>query len=426
MAALIWGDRQGGSHSEGSPTPQAGESVPRILGPLEMEWAEDKRRIELAAAALARPNPHVERESPGSAWAIWTWTVDAPGARAVVLFTNPVFDHRNIASAAFTRLEGSDLWAVTLRLPAALRASYRIAIHRGDDPPPWERASGRRPVTLAVRDASSVDARGAHAIDIGAGGQWSVGAGPDAPPELWRESAQWGRQDGGGSANATEPINLRELGLSSGARSWVYTPPGAREATPLLVLFDGQVWLRLGLPALIEQLIRGGSFPPLHIAFLDSGDSEHRWQHLGVPTGQVDVVLDELLPAIRQGWNVSSRGELTIVSGQSLGGLSALWTLALGGGAVQHAIAQSPSLWRFDVAEALLREPRWRTILMQAGTFEADMLQGARDLHASLHAGARAGRRAEIAAVAGGHDWAVWRAGLIGSLAGLLPQLQAR
>lgn len=111
---------------------------------------------------------------------------------------------------------------------------------------------------------------------------------------------------------------------------------------------------------------------------------------------------------------MSARGEDTIVSGQSLGGIAALWTIALSAGEVGHAIAQSPSLWRFDIAEALLGATGWRSIRLQAGSFEGDMLAGAESLAERL---AHDPRPVALERSAGGHDWAVWRTDLLRALA---------
>ncbi len=143
--------------------------------------------------------------------------------------------------------------------------------------------------------------------------------------------------------------------------------------------------------------------------------------------GQVDTVIDELLPRVREQWEVDPRGSATLVSGQSLGGIASLWTLALSGGEVQHAIAQSPSLWRFDVAEALLAEPGWASIELEAGTFEGDMLADARALAKALRADGRlADRSVRCTAFEAGHDWAVWRANLLSALSEVLPRAGAR
>ena len=419
----VWRDRLGRTHAERRPEPHGDEPrMERVPGPLERTKtlgegrpeSADRRRTEaesLARSALAQPNPLIEPDPDDPAMAVWTWVVEAPDARAALLWTNPVFDHADVGRAEFERLPGSGLWTISLRLPAALRASYRIGVWREDGPPPWRTASGRRGVLLAARDASAADPRGTDTVRGSWGEASSVAAGPAAPPELWRVTSG----DGRGVSR------VDDLDLPGDQRAWVYAPE-ADAPTPLLVLFDGQVWRDgLGLPAILDAAVAGGVLPPIHVAMLDSREQEHRWADLGVPGGQTDVVIDELLPRVRAGWNVDPRGTATIVSGQSLGGIASLWTLALSGGEVGHAVAQSPSLWRFDVTDALLDEPGWSSILLQAGTFEGDMLADARALARTLRADARIGRRTvRCEGFEAGHDWAVWRANLVSALAEVL------
>ncbi|GAA3670819.1 enterochelin esterase domain-containing protein [Microbacterium marinilacus] len=409
-----WRDRLGREHAESRPTRRGGEPVwERVAGPLETAWSVPADRAKLAEEALSRPNPLVATDADG---AVWTWVVPEPDARAVLLWLNADFPHDDVAAAELTRLAGSDLWTISLRLPAELRTSYRIAAWRDADDPPWRRATGRRPVILAAMGAAGLDPRGADVVGGSRGETSSVAAGPAAPAEPWREGPRHRP-----AASRVEPLEL-----GAGERAWTIVPEHHAGPTRLLVLFDGQVWLDgVGLPALLDEAVARRHVEPLHVVLLDSHDTDTRWDRLGVPGGQVDVVLDRILPAARARYDVDPRGEATIVAGQSLGGIAAAWTIALAQGEVQHAIAQSPSLWRFDVAEALLAEPAWRSLSLSAGSREGHMLDDARALEARLRADPRlASRSVHLAALTAGHDWASWRADLLSALAGLPPHEQ--
>ncbi|UJP10906.1 DUF3327 domain-containing protein [Microbacterium sp. KUDC0406] len=410
----VWTDRRGRDHQEKRPSRHRAEpQMRRIRGPVERAWARAEERDSIASEVLARPNPLIEQDPDDPQSALWTWVVEAPSARAVVLWTNPVFDHADVSTAELIRLPDSDLWTICLRLPSALRASYRIGVWNDEATPPWHRGGSRRDVIVAAIDAGDVDARGSDVVPGSRGRSASVGSGPTAPAELWR----------GGLTRTPRASRTDELALPGDERCWVYEPAATSAQTPLLVLFDGGVWRRM-LPEILDAAIGRRILPPLHVAMLDEQSTERRWQHLGVPAAQVDVTIDRLLPRIRSERAVQPHGAATIVSGQSLGGIAALWTLALSGGEVHHAIAQSPSLWRFDVAEHLLAEPGWRSAELQAGTFEGDMLADAAALAAHLQADRRIGDRSVLLSpFEAGHDWAAWRANLVGSLAALLPTL---
>jgi enterochelin esterase family protein len=348
-------------------------------------------RLLPARTLPSRPSRTIPRRASGRGWS-------PPRA-------NPVFDHADVSRAELTRLEGSELWTICLRLPTALRASYRIALQPDDEEPSWRAVTGRRPVILAAMAASAPDERCRVRVHGSGGRISSVGAGPAAPADPLVESSSRSAR------GATTPVELPD-----DERAWVYAPAGGHTDTPLLVLFDGDVW-RHEIPAMMDAAIAAGVLPPIHVAMLDAHDADRRWERLGTPRGQVDVVLDDLLPRVRHGWPVSTRGEDVIVSGQSLGGIAALWTVALGDGQVGHAIAQSPSLWRFDIADALLAASGWRSLRLQAGSFEGDMLADAEALAQRLAGDARvANRRVELESSVGGHDWAVWRTDLLRAL----------
>lgn len=105
------------------------------------------------------------------------------------------------------------------------------------------------------------------------------------------------------------------------------------------------------------------------------------------------------------------------VGGQSYGGIAALWTIAQSRGEIRHAIAQSPSLWRFDLADAVIAG-EWDSLEVHAGTFERDMLADATAFSARLRT---AGRPVRLEAFEAGHDWAAWRVNLLRALARRYP-----
>ena len=405
-----WTDRHGQVHQEREAPHVDEPRMERVLGPLERAWERADDRERLVQEVSAQPNPIITPDPDDPSSAVWTWVVEATDARAVLLWINAVFDHDELDRAELKRLPDSDLWSASLRLPTALRTVYRIAVWRAESEPPWRMSADRREVVHAAVDVGAADPRCPITIRAGRGDLSSIGVGPDAEPELWRSPAPVG------PASA-----LDELALPGDERAWLYTPAPLGDSghrTPLLVLFDGQMWRDMGLQDVLDDVIARGMIPPIHVALLDSGPPEHRVSTLGVPGAQVDVVLDHLLPAVRASWDVDPSGAATIVAGQSLGGLAALWTLALSDGEVTHAIAQSPSLWRFDLADVLLTAPRWHTIELQAGTFESDMLDDAEALAAALGESPLIdGRSVRLHHFVAGHDWAAWRTGLIAALA---------
>ena len=404
-----WVDRFGSTHQELSPTvpPTAPIRQTRVPGPIEQAWAralgvggEQAARQcgDMAVTALAQPNPIITEDPQGDPdMRLYTWVVESPGAQAVLMWANGVFDHTNVRDSEMRRLEGSDLWTITLRMPADWRASYTITSWDHDEVPPWRASTDRMEIRKAAMANGRLDER-----NIGRVMNSSLVEGPDALPDRW--------------ATASQSVCTDEHTLD-GVRFWVYAPETTEE-TPLLILFDGQHWNgALNLPAQIDAAIRAGVLPPVHLLMIDAQDVDHRWDNLGVPGGQVDTLIDAILPHVRANYTVSARGEDTIISGASFGGLASLWALALSDGAIGHAIAQSPSLWRFDVADALSAAENWVSINLQTGEYEGEMLRLSHKLAEDLSGDIRDVR---VKCVHGGHDWAWWRVHMLSELTRLL------
>ncbi|WP_172769049.1 alpha/beta hydrolase [Corynebacterium glutamicum] len=405
-----WVDRNGSAHVELSPTvtPQTPKRHMRIQSPMEISWSEAvreggehsaRRCGDMAVSALAKPNPIIDDDPEGNPdVCMYTWIVECPGATAVLLWINGVFDHERIEESEMTRLEGSDLWILSLRMPSDWRASYTVNAWSGDGVAPWREAGDRMHIRKAAMSGGRPDSRAmGHIMDS------SLVEGPDALPDCW--------------VAASTSVKVVEETVA-GEHFWFYEAP---VKAPLLVLFDGQHWNNsMNLPAQVDAAIAIGLLPPVSLLMIDSVNTERRWDSVGVPGGQVDVLIDALLPHVRATYNVSARGEDTIVTGASFGGLASLWALALSDGEVGHAIAQSPSLWRFNVADALSAAEQWSSIHLQAGKYEGEMLRLSHQLAEDLSGDIREVR---VRGVHGGHDWAWWRVHMLTELTRLLKTL---
>lgn len=430
-SGTVWTDRLGRPHTEGVRVVPSDFTVPaeRRRSPLEEVWAtaapQERRRLLADALAGASPRPAADPADPTRV--CMTWTVEAPGATSVHLVANGLASAGGLDALAMTRLEGEDVWTATWSVPRDWIATYGFAVGE-DGVAPDAVVQGRAALWELMRSARC-DPRAPRTIGTSFGGELSVAAAPDAPTPA---DARPARRRGGRVHELSVPyLSAGASGRDGEARQddaervWVYEPPrlpsgAAAEApphTPLLVLFDGQVWLRrMGIVPVLDALVDTGVLPSVHVAMVDSRDSgPYRSAHLGVPGGQVDLVVDSLLPLLRDSFAVSPRGADTVVAGQSYGGIAALWTLALSDGDVGHALALSPSLWRFDVADALAAAPHWLTARITSGTFEGGMLDDARALARALP-----GRDVVVRSVSGGHDWAWWSVRLVDDLVDLL------
>ncbi|POH57668.1 enterochelin esterase domain-containing protein [Arthrobacter glacialis] len=357
----------------------------------------------------------------------------SPEATAVVLSANALVNHRNVGASEFEKVDASGLWALTLLMPADWECGYRITTHQGAGTAPWQASTDRRTIRMAA-DAGAPDPLNPL---LGAGmngGALSVLRLPGAPAAPWLAPAVTNRSAGspamGGSQRADaagtrssaglEGLTLRDS-LSGRLRTvWVYSPPvGTRDGdTPLLLLHDGQVWAKyLNLKDTLDAAIRSSIVPALHVAMIDSLDSETRSDELSGPTGTVDFVANDLLPVLRERLPVRGDAAGTIVSGASYGGLASLWQVARYPQLVGVALAQSPSLWRYDLSQPLEKVLDRVVLRLQAGIYESDIHQTSQELFNQL---APLGADISLSAVTGGHDWTWWNPWLIHGLRELL------
>ena len=395
---------------ERHPVAPPGVPVPRVVGPVERAWAgadHDGRR-DLLARLRAAGSPVVVDEG-GTCTLTW-WYEDAD-ARAVVLAVNGLLDHRDVGASELVRLAGSDVWTITYRLPGDWRGSYVLTTHRGDGPAPWRTADDRRTVRLAAM-AGGPDPANPRVMGTMHDAAVSVAQGTAAPPHRW-----WVP----GRPSPPAELVLPATAHRRARRVWLHTTPGLpddREA-PLLVVHDGQVWARsVPLAASLDAAVADGALPPLRAVLVDSGTVATRWEELGVPGGTTRFVLDDLLPVLAGRWALPADPTRVVATGASFGGLGALWLVALGGDRVGAALAQSPSLWRFDLRDVLRAAPRHVRVALQAGVHEPEVLRGTRELAAALVAD---GRSPHVVEVTGGHDWAWWWPGMLDGLTQLLP-----
>ena len=141
---------------------------------------------------------------------------------------------------------------------------------------------------------------------------------PGAAPVPWREArpeVPKGR---------TEEHRLRSKILGNERRVWVYTPPAYKmegKPFPLLVLFDGWAYAKtIPTATIIENLLAAGRIRPPVTVMIEQKD---RILELGCNEPFTEFLTHELVPWVREHYNVTSNPEGTVIGGLSRGGLAA-------------------------------------------------------------------------------------------------------
>jgi enterochelin esterase family protein len=336
-------------------------------------------------------------------------------ARIVLLFANRITDEKNLRESLMRRIPDTDIWHITYRMERDWRASYCFI-------PCYDKKSvsditGVHQVSIRkALDRGLADPRNSIVCKNRADNALSVVELPDAPPQPWLAARP----------QFTCRGNVTSHQLLDGHTVWVYEPPEAirsadanNEAVPALIMFDGDMWMRTGrFHETLDNLIADGEIPPLYALLVETDDIAARWGELSEDSGVEDFVADNLLPWARGRWPITDDPARTIVAGQSLGALTALWMAAKRPDSAKNVIAQSASLWRGSLMERLsgeespLRDFTGR-IYFECGKQEWVLLPLNRKLARLLKARGAMHRYVEYN---GGHDYACWRGGIADGL----------
>ncbi|MGW6981077.1 alpha/beta hydrolase-fold protein [Streptomyces sp. NPDC054932] len=300
------------------------------------------------------------------------------------------------------RWRDTDCWYAEVRLPARLRLTYQFL------------AGGT-----------------AHADPfnpVGAGGDRSVAATPDAPVQ-----PHWpliGARD----VLPVPPARIRWAGARLAGRRTVRVHP-AGGGGPVVLLLDGDDWLYLH-PAMaaFDSAVASGGMPPVTLVFLPTRDREAEF---ACRPELWEAVRHELLPLVAQS-GVPADPDRLVVAGQSLGGLSAVYAALEFPDLISRVACQSASLWWTPDAvksadplggpaggaiAARLRERRpdlsALRIAFDVGEHETRMLPHCEAVETLAE---QAGATVRVSRSASGHDRAGWRHALLRDVAWALGQ----
>lgn len=301
----------------------------------------------------------------------------------------------------FLRLDGHDLWWLSLQLPDGARLEYKLEV-LADHHAEWVN-DPLNPITTTNPFGTNSVCR-AHGYRVP-----EFARVHDATPsatftDLWVPSAM------GGDRKVT-----------------IYQPAGFEtdREYPLLFVHDGGDYLTYGSMALVlDNLIHWGKIPPVLAAF--SWPGERLVEYAAFP-GHADFVVTEALPRIIDQYRV---GDRRFVMGASLGAVAALHTAWRYPGAFSGIVLQSGTFAQTPgwgsaqrilgpIAALLHRlEPSAlpSRAFISCGTYER-MIGENRYMADRLR---RAGLEVEYSECRDGHTWEAWRDRLEEALAWVL------
>ena len=241
---------------------------------------------------------------------------------------------------AMQRIASTDIWFLTLKLPAGARFTYRLS---PNDPLTFD---GPRAVERSVtmqEDPLSLHPLSACPPDTSKFDCSSVGEMPGAPAQPWvtrTTTTPRGRIEKRRIESAIQGIE-RPL--------WVYTPATGGEddgSLPLLVLFDGEDLSGKDdqILTILDNLIAFRMIPKIAAVFVENLPGR-RLVDLVANQRFADFLALELTPWMRDHYDVTKDPARTVVGGYSAGGLAAPYVALSHPGTFGNAISGSGAFW---------------------------------------------------------------------------------
>ena len=240
-----------------------------------------------------------------------------PGDRNIIVvgsFGSDAFASGRPPGPAMQRLGETDVWFVTIRLPRGARFTYRLS---PNDPLfDGEVEAAAREVNLQVDPLNprrTVNRPGASRFE------------GVSLAELPGDTIDDVKEQVTVPVGTFAPVSIPASDQSGSRQAWVYTPANVASSTVhnLLILFDGELYLSAGAPAILDRLIGGDRISPTVAVFVSSS-STRATELLGNDAFST-FVARELVPWIRARYQLSTDPARTIVAGTSAGGVAAAY-----------------------------------------------------------------------------------------------------
>jgi enterochelin esterase-like enzyme len=221
-----------------------------------------------------------------------------------------ILNSRKMAFPLF-RLENSDLWYRSYRLPSQVRATYHFFLngepisdplsqHVLPVPPDPVSVYGEKELRLAI-------------VEL-----------PDSTPE------RWSQQRPGIPHGTVQTQHMYSSIAGHDYRLSIYTPSGYQTdgaSYPLLLLYDEWTYTRvIPTPTILDNMIAEEAIPPLVMALFGHIRREDRMREMGFYEPFFACVAQELLPWIWEQYHITRDPAQTTVAGASMGGIAAVYS----------------------------------------------------------------------------------------------------
>jgi enterochelin esterase-like enzyme len=312
-------------------------------------------------------------------------------------------------ATALHRVQGTDLWHLTLEIPPRSRVEYKYELHRG---------GGSVWIEDPLNPNRARDPFGANSVLQSDG----------------YEAPAWSVADPISRPGTLEDFTLDSASLGH-RRGLVYLPARFRRTRqyPLIVVHDGSDYLKYsGMKAVLDNLIHRLEIPDVVVAFTDS---PARLQEYANDARHARYITEELVPHLAGRFPLVDRPSARCLMGASFGAVAALSTAHRYPGFWGRLLLQSGSFAFTDIGKSNRRGPLFdrvvefvneyraepshlsERVFMSCGVYESLIYEN-RSMVPLLTA---TGMDVKFVEARDGHNWENWRDRLREGLSWLFP-----
>lgn len=278
--------------------------------------------------------PIIENIEGDSENALVTFVFKADEEVENIVFMPPV-GRMNFLENKMERLLKTNLWHASYKIKNDIRFSYFFSVNDSLDANSTERWD------KLIYDQFNRN----KLIYKGNNGEWdkidSYAIMPKAGEHFWVKE----RSDT--LKGSLHEYEFQSKNFKEGRRVRIYIPNDYKKHDKpykFLTLTDGDEYINiLSAVQVLDNLISDKKIPPIVAIFIDS--TETRREELRCSDIFGDIVVKELIPWVREKYNISNKAEDAIIGGFSLGGLSAAYLGLKHSEVFGNILSQSGSYW---------------------------------------------------------------------------------
>ncbi|MCC4237197.1 vanchrobactin esterase VabH [Vibrio anguillarum] len=396
--------------------------------------------------------PYVIEINGEYAKVLFLWRGPEPSVaanQAIYVDINGVTDHHSFSMAKFTHIDNTDVWFYIDSVKPSWRGGYSfIPVPEALMQPSYQGSYDamryqHRQWLRSIFPLSCADPLAQNDLSKC---EWGRAKTPCHMPKALTQTEWLGFDSAQGQCfkSADSTFTWRSTLLGTSREIWLYSTAQrpTSEPLPLVLMLDGRFWSQsMPVYEALSQATHSGKLPAALYVLIDEISAQQRSDDLSCNPLFWQAVMEELLPSINERVRVTRDADQTVIVGQSLGGLAAMYAALHWPQRFGSVVCQSGSFWWPDfsivkppseycppksdsrlskmsqeVHQGLGANSRL-ALFLEVGSGEDIMIDLSRDLYQQL---ASQQHRIQFRLFDGGHDRLCWRGGIIDGLSYVL------